>query len=115
MQTFRQRMPKKRQDLPVLSLLSEIVFLFLFFFRIVEFFLTLFLTQRASSADLQVGEFPFLFILIPLNLCIRDMSATKKDRKNGHTAHLSLSAACGLKYGFIIHQKNNECEQVLVN
>jgi hypothetical protein len=43
------------------------------------------------------------------------MSATKKDRKNGHTAHLSLSAACGLKYGFIIHQKNNECEQVLVN
>ena len=108
-------MPKKRQGLPVLSFLSETVFLVLFFFRIVEFFLTLFLTQRASSADLQVGEFPFLFILIPLNLCIRDMSATKKDRKNGHTAHLSLSAACGLKYGFIIHQKNNECEQVLVN
>ena len=89
-------MPKKRQNLPVLSFLSETVFLVLFFFRIVEFFLTLFLTQRASSADLQVGEFPLLFILIPLNLCIRDMSATKKDRKNGHTAHLPLSAACGL-------------------
>ena len=108
-------MPKKRQGLPVLSFLSETVFLVLFFFRIVEFFLTLFLTERASSADLQVSKLSLLFILVPLNLCLRDMSASKKDRKPGHTAHLSLSAACGLKYGFIIHQKNNECEQVLVN
>ena len=58
-------------------------------------FLTLSLTLRASSADLQVSKLSLLFILVPLNLCLRDMSASKKDRKNGHTAHLSLSACCG--------------------